>query len=187
MSDDSDNDSTCTPLYHYNEEEGLPEPEGQFGRFIQTNKSNEEQKQEVACMIAFINTNPSVDRLGALATTTVPTPLLIKAPGNNCKVQMIIGLAPVLADPFSTATSPLAGKLLALSQDINSADETPMPIHLPDDILQLKQIKVPMDTVSIVKLMANNDTGDGKKWFVEQNVTSKVNIPQAIPLPLFLA
>ena len=187
MSDEeSDDDTGYTPVY-YDDDEGLPNPEGQYGMHIQRSKTEQDQRQEAARMLTFIKSDPSLEKLGALATTTAPTPLLVKAPGNNSRVRFILGLSPVLSDPFMAITSPLEGKLLAISQDISSTDETPMPITLTEDILKLNMVNVPTDAAFETKVKENNDGGEGKKWFVERSVTAETNLPHAIPLPLYLA
>jgi hypothetical protein len=182
----NNNNDEYTPSY-YNAGDGLPTPEGHFGKHIQSNKPVEVQREEATRMMTFIRTNPSLDKMGALATTTAPTPLLIKSPGNNNKVRCILGFAPVLSDPFMADASPLEGKLLAISQDISTVTETTMPIILPDKILEIKEIIVPSMEVFQTKLDLKDDAGDGKKWFMERNVTDRVNIPAVVPLPAYLA
>ena len=185
---DSDDESNTqyTPVY-YDAEAGLPNPEGQFGKHLQREKTERAQREEATRMLTFMLTNPSIDKMGALSTTTAPTPLLIKAPGNNNKVRFILGIAPVLSDPFMAHISPLEGKLLAISQDISLATETTLPITLPDNIMEVKVIKAPSPEAFLAKMALNDDRGDGKKWFVERSVTATVEIPPAIPLPAYIA
>jgi len=64
-------------------------------------------------------------------------PVLIKVPDTH-NVRFITGLSLYMGDLFGSteALFDLAGEFLAIMQDIDNTNDTPLPICLPDNLLK---------------------------------------------------
>ena len=174
-----------TPTY-WDENESLPSPSGLFGKHIEANKDINTQISEAKLFLDFIQKEDQ-SSYGALASTTTPTPLLIKVPGTH-RVRLLTGITPYMQDPFEPEPSQLIGQFLAILQDIDRKEQEAQVIRLPNDILKINNIMAPTPLQFETKLKQKDDNGAGKPWF-KQDAVKDNNIPLALvcPLPPYLA
>ena len=172
-----------TPV-HYNEETGLPAPQGIYGKALQALKQPHELREDAAKLWTYITTQNQ--DMAALAYTNTPTTYIIKEPG-TAQVRIVWGIAPFLSDPLATTPSPLHGKYIGVAYDIDEVGERPSPTTLPAAIFNQALVLAPTQTAFSEKIRASTNATTCKEWFKEKDVTNTVNIPMAMPFPAHYA
>ena len=168
------------------EGEGLPAPTGKFGLEIQASKTNSDQRFEANKLLEFIEAQ-GTEHYGGLATTSTPTPLLIKVPGTHM-VRFLTGIAPYIKDPFAQKESNLTGHFLAIMQDIDTVAEDADIIRLPNDILKVAYVIAPTAAQFKTKINLGEETPSGTMWFQQNPVKENtVEVAKVAPLPPYLA
>ena len=174
-----------TPTY-YDEQVGLPAPEGVYGKEVHSTKAGPAQINEARLLLHLIQSQDPVE-YAKLAGTSAPMPVLIKVPGEG-RVKMLLGLAPYVADPFLATNSPLDGKFLALKEDIDELDEAPPVITLSDTVLSMIEVMAPTTEQFLERMVKKDDRNDGATWFKQAKVnTTKVAVAQICPIPAMFA
>ena len=111
-------------------------------------------------MLQFI-TSATPEQYATLINSKMPMVLLIKVPDTQM-VRFITGLAPYMQDPFSsTPASILAGKLMAIMQDIDIPAEALTPLELPINVMKLNLVMAPTQLQFSEKIAKNDNTTNG--------------------------
>ena len=137
----ADADAAYAPSY-YDETNGLPAPEGVYGKEIHSTKSIAVQINEAQLFLDLIKTQDPI-QYSQLTKTSAPMPVLVKVPGEG-RDKMLLGVAPYEADPFITPKPTINGKFLAaLKDDIDDPKEAPTVITFDDTEVAFAAIMAP--------------------------------------------
>ena len=177
----ADAEAAYAPTYIV-ETDGLPVPEGVYGKEIHSTKSIAVQINEAQLFLDLIKTQDPI-QYSQLTKTSAPMPVLVKVPGEG-RDKMLLGVAPYEADPFITPKPTINGKFLAaLKDDIDDPKEAPTVITFDNTVLTFAVIMAPTVDQFVEKMVKKDDKNDGAMWFKQ----AKVEVAQLCPIPAVYA
>ena len=125
-----------------------------------------------------------------LHSITSPAAMLVQVTG-TCQLRVIFGLAKYVANPLASDMS-LHGLYFAIGEDLTSPTDTPLAVHLPDDVLKTNQVQIPTDQafedmLGTKSAAQSNCHLDTEQWFKVSTATTRATLAKAVPIPLYLA
>ena len=154
MTGDTDANTAYTPTY-YDETVSLLAAEGVYGKEIHSTKPIAVQITEAQLLLDLIKKQDPT-QYAQLAKTAAPMPVLVKVPG-ECRVKMLLGIAPYKADPYITPKPTINGKFLALKDNIGDLKEAPPVITFDDMVFTFEQIMAPTREQFVERIIKKDD------------------------------